>query len=93
MSAQASAPGQVFVRESHEHAGGMKLRTGYANQRHGKNCVRAGDCAQRQFGSPNRRVGLRCGFPAAGSFRSGSAWLGRSQKDGLPARRGQTWSY
>src|SRR5262245_17712799 len=27
--------------------------------------------------------------PAAGSPRSGSAWLGRSQKDGLPAARGE----
>src|SRR5262245_13127611 len=29
---------------------------------------------------------------AAGSSRSGSAWLGRSQKDGLPSRlRGVAW--
>jgi hypothetical protein len=55
MSAQASALGEIFARETYEHAGGMELRTGYANQRHGKNCVRAGDCAQRQFGSPSRK--------------------------------------
>src|SRR5262245_66063195 len=31
--------------------------------------------------------------PAAVSFRSGSAWLGRSQKDGLPSRlRGVSWT-
>jgi hypothetical protein len=31
--------------------------------------------------------------PAAVSFRSGSAWLGRSQKDGLPSRlRGISWT-
>jgi len=33
-------------------------------------------------------IELRCDFPAAGKSRSGSAWLGRSQKDGLPTYRG-----
>jgi hypothetical protein len=36
MSAQASALGQVFARETYEHAGGMKLRTSNSNQRHGE---------------------------------------------------------
>jgi hypothetical protein len=40
-----------------------------------------------QFGSPCCRRWARMRLPpAAGSFRSGSAWLGRSQKDGLPSR-------
>jgi hypothetical protein len=56
----------LFAREPDEHAGGMELRTGNSNQRHGEIVCRAGDCAQRQFGSPSRRVGLRCGSPAAG---------------------------
>jgi hypothetical protein len=33
----------------------MELRASYATHRHGKNCVRSGDCAQHQFGSPGRR--------------------------------------
>jgi len=28
-------------------------------------------------------------LPAAGFLRSGSAWPGRSQKDGLPSARGE----
>ena len=69
--------------------GGMKLRTSYANHRYGKNCVRAGDCAQRQirFTKPPRRANMR--LPRGGFRRSGSARLGRSQKDGLPFAAGK----
>jgi hypothetical protein len=46
-----------------------------------------GDSAQRQFGSPTAGVGLECSLLVRReSFRSGSARLGRSQKDGLPSR-------
>jgi hypothetical protein len=38
-------------------------------------------------------VGLGCGFPRRESFRSGSARLGRSQKDGLPSRSWKDVSY
>jgi hypothetical protein len=36
----------------------MELRTSYANQHHGENLYRFGDCRQRQFSS--RRIGLGC---------------------------------
>jgi len=37
MAAEASTLGEILTRETDEHAGGMKLRTGYANQHHGEN--------------------------------------------------------
>src|SRR5262245_28756029 len=64
----------------------MELRTSQANQHHGKKSVGARDSAQRQFGSPKAGGGLGWGTPRGGSSPSGSARLGRSQKDGLPSR-------
>jgi hypothetical protein len=67
--------------------GGMRLRTSQTNQHHGKKSVRARHSAQRRFGSPRPGVDLGCGSPRGGDLsKSGSAWLGRSQKDGLPSR-------
>ena len=36
MSAQASTLGEILARETQKHAGGMELRTGNSNQRHGE---------------------------------------------------------
>jgi hypothetical protein len=36
MPGQPGALGEVFARETDKHAGGMKLRTGNSNQRHGR---------------------------------------------------------
>jgi hypothetical protein len=89
MSAQASALGEIFARETYEHAGGMKLRTGYANHRHGKNlCARWRlRTTSIRFTKPPRRAKMR--LPRGGFLRSGSARLGRSQKDGLPFAAGK----
>jgi hypothetical protein len=40
--------GQILARETNQNAGGMKLRTSYANHRHGENFYGFGDCRQRQ---------------------------------------------
>ena len=37
VAAEASTLSQHLAREARKHAGGMKLRTGYANQHHGEN--------------------------------------------------------
>jgi hypothetical protein len=57
------------------------------------------------YGADARRAALLCAvdstkwrwptaLPRGGTFRSGSAWLGRSQKDGLPsaARKSSSWA-
>src|SRR5215471_11842278 len=41
--------------------------------------------------TPPARLGLLASPPRAGFSRSGSAWLGRSQKDGLPTCRGGSY--
>jgi len=40
--------------------------------------------------TPPIGLGLLASAPRRGFFRSGSAWPGRSQKDGLPSARGES---
>jgi hypothetical protein len=52
VTTEAGTLGHLFAGKPDQDAGGMELRTGDANHRHGENHRALGDYAQRQFGSP-----------------------------------------
>jgi hypothetical protein len=90
-----TAPGHLFAREADEHAGGVELRAGNSNQRYGEvvcaASARVNVSVLYQFVDTANRPWPTSVAPRRGFSRSGSVWLGRSQKDGLPSYRGGTY--
>jgi hypothetical protein len=92
VTAELGAIGNLLLRHAGERARCAQHAAGYFNNRH-----------VGIFGAAQIRVNVRIFYqsvdtadrawptsiaPQRVSFRSGSAWLGRSQKDGLPPRPG-----